>query len=254
MPIIIWFDDGLESTYTNAFPIMESYGYKGVAAILTDYVGGEWHDVNPEGVDYGYRKMLSLDQIKELHSAGWNIESHSATHAHFPDLTQLEALQELTRSYRWILQNLKTRPMAFAYPWGAVEYELMAGSVYPFLRISSKKGLWDGRSKVIPGADYDIPEPDSGDVGWDIVLVQEPPAMYDQKILEILLQSQNNYAVWLFHGVKVTPEDPWELTPGQFEAIIQNIGENGERVVTLHEALLERNFPFTLRRSALSRI
>ena len=37
--IKIAFDDGYESVYTNAFPIMEEYGLKGIVFPITGYIG-----------------------------------------------------------------------------------------------------------------------------------------------------------------------------------------------------------------------
>ena len=38
-PIIITFDDGYESIYQNAFPILKKYNFMAVVYIITDYIG-----------------------------------------------------------------------------------------------------------------------------------------------------------------------------------------------------------------------
>lgn len=254
MPIILWFDDGLESTYTNAYPIMKERGIKGVVAILSDYIGGSWHDVSPEGYDYGHRTMLTLEQVKELCEEGWDIESHSASHAHFPGLNRFQALQELTRSYRWILSHTGQRPMCFAYPWGAENFIHLAGSIYPFIR-TVDRGVWDGRSKIVPLAEYIIPEPTPEGMDFEIEVIQDPPpGLYDQTLLIDLFQPTEDYAVWLFHGINDPKQDEWEITPAQFTTLLDLIEAQGERVVTFREALRERRYPYLLRRSPLDRV
>jgi peptidoglycan/xylan/chitin deacetylase (PgdA/CDA1 family) len=105
-PIILTFDDGGEGTYTNALPIMQQYGFTGTAYVVYNYVG-----IN------GY---LDVDQIRELHAAGWEIGSHSLSHV---DLTKRpdRQMDEIVES-RWKLQRLLDVPiLSFAYPFGAYD-------------------------------------------------------------------------------------------------------------------------------------
>src|SRR5688572_1456377 len=72
-PMLITFDDGHLDNYTAAFPIMEKYGFTGILYLAANYIGVE--------------NYLSVDQIKEMAAAGWEVGSHSISHA---DLTILE--------------------------------------------------------------------------------------------------------------------------------------------------------------------
>ncbi len=72
-PVVITFDDGLESTYTIAFPIMQQYGIKGTVYVVPSLVGTS-----------GY---MTLDQLTELHNAGWTIASHTWDHQDLTTLT-----------------------------------------------------------------------------------------------------------------------------------------------------------------------
>jgi len=104
-PIIITFDDGHLDNYTTAFPIMQKYGYTGVLYIVYNYIG----------VD-GY---MNTDQIIEMHNAGWEIGSHSLSHA---DLTKLDpdALKSEIFDSRTLLEQMLGIPIqTFAYPFGA---------------------------------------------------------------------------------------------------------------------------------------
>ena len=61
-PIKIAFDDGYESVYTNAFPIMEEYGLKGIVFPITGYIG----KINNWDVTFGVNKTMHLTKSQFL--------------------------------------------------------------------------------------------------------------------------------------------------------------------------------------------
>jgi peptidoglycan/xylan/chitin deacetylase (PgdA/CDA1 family) len=104
-PIIITFDDGNEDNYTHAFPIMQEYGFSGTAYMVANRLGAE-----------GY---LSIPQLQEMIAAGWEIGSHSMTHA---DLTQVERSQwriEVLDSRLKLERDLEVEVTSFAFPFGS---------------------------------------------------------------------------------------------------------------------------------------
>lgn len=66
--VVFSFDDGGVSFLTEAAPILEKYGFKGVFFIATDSIGTPG--------------FLSANQIKELDKRGHIIGSHSCSHPH----------------------------------------------------------------------------------------------------------------------------------------------------------------------------
>ena len=49
-PVILTFDDGYESVYENAAPIMDQFGFTGTVFLISKYIGKENHwDVNLGG-------------------------------------------------------------------------------------------------------------------------------------------------------------------------------------------------------------
>ena len=103
-PIILTFDDGSESIYTNALPIMQKYNFTGTAYIVYNYVG--------------IQNYMNPDQISELYASGWEIGSHSLSHA---DLTQRSDRQmdEIVESRRKLQSLLGVPILSFSYPFGA---------------------------------------------------------------------------------------------------------------------------------------
>ena len=102
--VVITFDDGAQDVYENAFPIMQEMGYPGVFFLVSSALGSE-----------GY---VSANQAKEMTAAGWEIGSHSMTHA---DLTKegVSLYQEMYYSAVQLETALDFPIKSFAYPFAA---------------------------------------------------------------------------------------------------------------------------------------
>ena len=102
-PLLITFDDGNEDNYTNAFPIMQKYGFTGVLYIVVEFMNQP--------------KYLTTSQIQEMAAAGWEVGSHSETHR---DLTISEDIlrYEIVQSRQDLQDKLDVPVLTFAYPFG----------------------------------------------------------------------------------------------------------------------------------------
>jgi peptidoglycan/xylan/chitin deacetylase (PgdA/CDA1 family) len=67
-PIMLTFDDGYKDNFTNAFPLLQKYGFKGDFAIITSVVGTS--------------EYMSWDDIQNMVKAGMGISSHSVSHCY----------------------------------------------------------------------------------------------------------------------------------------------------------------------------
>lgn len=105
-PIVLTFDDGSDTTYSTALPIMQRYGFRGVAYIVYNYIG--------------ITHYMNVDQIRALHAAGWEIGSHGLSHK---DLTVPPYRQEdeIVESRRRLESLLGVPVLSFAYPFGAYD-------------------------------------------------------------------------------------------------------------------------------------
>ncbi|KAF0109095.1 MAG: hypothetical protein FD146_139 [Anaerolineaceae bacterium] len=105
-PFVITFDDGDLSVYTAAFPVMQKYGYTGTIYLVANrlYTDG----------------FMGPVEVKVLTDAGWEVGSHSMTHA---DLTvDPERLRAEGYESRLKLQEELGVPVeTFAYPYGAMD-------------------------------------------------------------------------------------------------------------------------------------
>jgi peptidoglycan/xylan/chitin deacetylase (PgdA/CDA1 family) len=114
--LAITFDDGYESTYKIAFPVLKKYGMTATVFLITgDQAKKGNNEILPT---FGGRNMLTWVQILEMQKAGLEFGSHSITH---PDLTRLplELVDREIGESRDILEStLENEVYAFAYPYG----------------------------------------------------------------------------------------------------------------------------------------
>ena len=105
-PIILTFDDGSETIYENALPIMQRYNFTGVSYIVYNYVGT--------------RNYMGTDEIRALYTAGWEVGSHGLNHT---DLTAHpnRQMDEIVESRRRLESLLGIPILSFAYPFGAYD-------------------------------------------------------------------------------------------------------------------------------------
>jgi peptidoglycan/xylan/chitin deacetylase (PgdA/CDA1 family) len=112
-PVVLSFDDGYLSHYTNAKPVLRKLGWPGVLYL-------EIKSIGPGG--------LTEHQIRSLMNAGWEIDSHTLTH---PDLTTLDdaALErELVDSRRKLQERFGVKADFFAYPAGRYDDRVEAAT------------------------------------------------------------------------------------------------------------------------------
>ena len=112
--VTITFDDAYENVYFNAYPLMASYGFRGVVFVIADKIGS-----NFEG-----SRTMSLDMLRQLQSYGWEIGSHSCSHVHLTDLTMEEMHHELIDSYVK-LSMLGFEVYSISYPGGAYDEDTL---------------------------------------------------------------------------------------------------------------------------------
>ncbi len=109
-PIILTFDDGSESVYTTALPILQKYNFTGTAYLVYNYIGAP--------------TFMNVKEAQELYAAGWEIGSHSLSHT---DLTKQPNREEkeIVDSRRRLQSLLDIPILSFAYPYGAYDKDLV---------------------------------------------------------------------------------------------------------------------------------
>jgi len=103
-PVIITFDDGRDSQYTAAFPLLKEYGFTATFFVFTNAMDRP-----------GY---LTWDQLAEMRDAGMEIGSHGIYHPYLTRLSDEEMRAELVGSRAKLQEMLGVSGDVIAYPFG----------------------------------------------------------------------------------------------------------------------------------------
>ncbi len=114
---ILTFDDGCESIYLNAFPILKKYNIRVVVYIIVGSIG-EKNYISQENPDAYPVRLLSETQIKEMSDYGIEFGSHLCEHIHLTQYSPDRINHELRTSKEKLEKLLNKEVYSIAYPFG----------------------------------------------------------------------------------------------------------------------------------------
>ena len=106
-------DDADKSFLTTAWPRFKEKGFP-----VTLFVSASTIFKNN-------KNYLNWDEIRQLHSEGVTIGSHSDTHPHLTDLNIKDLINEIENSNKIFLKELGKIPNLFAYPYGETNEKII---------------------------------------------------------------------------------------------------------------------------------
>ena len=217
--IVITFDDGAKSVYTNAYPIMKQYGIKGTVFVNTAYIGQDWY--------------MNLTDLQELHNAGWTISSHANEHIDFTNatLTNETKIYEIQTAIDWLKNNgFADGAYYFASPYGAYDDNLL--SILSQLGVLVHRTCDEGYIINPPANLLQIPAKEINGVTGYHTLDQAKSivdsAITDHATVFILLHEIVTEIASGENG-----EYQWNIT--NFSGLIQYISQIGVKTLTVNE-------------------
>ncbi len=112
--IIFTFDDGPESDYLLAYPILEEYGIAGTSYIVTSFT------------DESLSGKLTWDQIREMSDYGWAFGDHTKEHRRLTEMSDDEIRESMESVNQSFLEQGFALPAIMAYPYGAYDDRVIA--------------------------------------------------------------------------------------------------------------------------------
>jgi glycosyltransferase involved in cell wall biosynthesis/peptidoglycan/xylan/chitin deacetylase (PgdA/CDA1 family) len=114
--VLLTFDDAYESVLTDAAPILDRFGIRGVVCVVGDQIGG----YNAWVADHGGTRLPLLDaaQLATLRAGGWEIASHSRRHDHLTTFRAGDLRADLRAARDALAAAGLGTPRIFVYPYG----------------------------------------------------------------------------------------------------------------------------------------
>ena len=122
--VILTFDDAYDDFFCSAFPVLDRLGFRATVFVVVDRIGkaNDWDTAK----GFKPRRLLSLEQIRELHRQGVHFGSHTMTHPWLTHLPDQDIEREVGDSKRKLEDILGSEVSCFAYPWGIADMRVRA--------------------------------------------------------------------------------------------------------------------------------
>ena len=232
--VILTFDDGYKSQYSNAKPILDKYGFKATFSIVCNYVGN------------GDNRM-TWEEIKSLQQEGHDIASHTMNHDDLSKLPPQTVEYEVAQSKQCLLDQ-GINPKSFAYPFNggsddpavlnivASHYDLARTATGPLAFLAC-------------GDDSDCTTNKYSIMGWSHDSEKKNNAYNDQQMLDRFVQvvnSQNEYntnginavPILIWHKIDNTNEE-YSTSMDLFDAEMKYLYDNGFTVLTMADLVYD---------------
>ncbi|MDB5163479.1 MAG: polysaccharide deacetylase [Candidatus Saccharibacteria bacterium] len=215
--VTITFDDGWESVYTKALPVLQTNGFHTTHYIITDTFS-----------NHGY---MSLAQLHSLQSAGHDIAAHTISHA---DLTMLDDQQlkhELYDSQQLLDKEFGVKITDFTSPYGAYNAHTL-NFISKYYR-SQKNAEGDPASSELEAINTKANFDPMNFVSYSI---RKNTKLQDiQKLLDAA-RTHNGWLVLTYHQIDSSNEE-FAVTPDQFAQQMKLIGNSPLRSATVNQVI-----------------
>lgn len=182
--VVITFDDGYESTYRLAYPVLQLHGFPFSVFLATDFIDTLSFPWLPSTAEDNAPPMR-WEEVAALDGQGVEIGSHTAAHRFLPGMATGEMEKDLMRSSEVIGERVGHRPANFAVPfsfplthrqWPLFKRQLT--SALNKARFSSCCTLCRGRIKA----------------GEEVVFLPRAPVMRDDTLWSFYAKALGLYA------------------------------------------------------------
>ncbi len=146
--VALTFDDGYDSVYDHAWPVLRALDIRATVFVVTHFMGkmDDW-DVNFGNIRF---RHMDVTRIQALHDAGWEIGSHTCSHFDLTRLSPQGRREELVLSKQELEAWLHAPVRYISYPFGNTNAAVIADC----RAAGYQGGVVMGRSQVTLEASY----------------------------------------------------------------------------------------------------
>jgi len=112
--VIITFDDGFRDFYTQAFPILQLYGFSATIFLTTGFISNK-------RLEFKGKECLTWKEVLKLNIQGIVFGSHTVNHKKLQSLNDIDIEWELKQSKEHIEVNTGRPVVFFSYPFAFPE-------------------------------------------------------------------------------------------------------------------------------------
>ena len=121
------FDDGFRNVFTNALPVLQRHGVPAIFFVPTAFVEADWETARRYCLEtaayHGVIEMVKWEDLRAMVAAGFEVGSHTMTHARFSDISadpkRLEL--ELAGSKQMMEAKLGRECKYISWPYGTLQ-------------------------------------------------------------------------------------------------------------------------------------
>ena len=111
--VVITIDDGHKSVYTDAYPILKTYGFPATVFLSANIIGSS-------------PAYLTWEQVKQMSRNNIFFESHTSNHVYIPNISDENVLwDEISGSKELIQKHTKIPVNYFCYPQGGITNDVV---------------------------------------------------------------------------------------------------------------------------------
>jgi len=209
--VTITFDDGHESQFKEALPLLKKNNFSATFYISTGLLNTP-----------GY---MNDDQIKQLVADNHHIGAHTVSHPHLPVLSEVDLDRELGESQKYLQNKFGVEAKDFASPYGDVNEQVMRKVIEKYR----------SHRNVLAGYNYQ----DTFDIyGVKVQNILVTTTAEEVKAWIKNAQENKSWLVLVYHQID-DKGDTYSATPKSFEGQIDAIAKSKIDVVSFDKALVE---------------
>jgi peptidoglycan/xylan/chitin deacetylase (PgdA/CDA1 family) len=204
--VIIMFDDGWLNQYTNAYPILQQYGYSASFAVIPSYVQGQ------------YPAYMSWTDLTTMQANGFDIVSHSLSHKSIEELDNSTLYAEVSGSKRLLASN-GFNTNVFVYPYGeGGQNETVRAVVSQYYTIA--RGNEETQVYLSSYDKYDLP-------AYAITS--------NTTIAKFATYTNHQLTIIFYHQITPSITDESVVSPAQLNEELQYLKDNGYVIATMKD-------------------